>query len=354
MTQPEVWQGTAPVLVGRLDLQPLRDSRVEIYDRPVGVRLLFRDPRSGAEHYLVRYPAGLGSERHRHSAAHTFVVIEGTLEANGERFGPGSYCHFPAGTVMHHGPAGADGCLFVAIFDGPQDVQVAGPMDQEAGEACEAAETGKTRGAGGSSRPPTSALKTDEQQLGSGVERWSVSAAYRDMWVDPGEDPRDTGVELRDERSTLQDYLRAYRLTLEMKCEGLDPEQLATRSVPPSTMSLLGIVRHMARVESHWFRQVLAGETVTKLFWSEAEPDLDWDGAVADQAVVEEAWKIWRGEVAFGERFAAAHDLDYLGRQRDGELIQLREVLLHMVEEYARHCGHADLLRERVDGRVGQ
>jgi len=112
-------QGPGPVLVGDLAAQELRDASVEIYDGPVGVRLLYQDPVTGAEHYLIRYPPRLGAARHRHTASHTFVV----LEANGERFGPGSYCHFPAGTIMHHAPAGDEGCLFVAIFDGPQDVE---------------------------------------------------------------------------------------------------------------------------------------------------------------------------------------------------------------------------------------
>lgn len=100
----------------------LRQTRLDVYGQPIGACQLFRDPSSGAEHYLIRYPAGLRVQPHRHSAAHTFIVLEGVLEANGQQIGPGSYCHFPAGTVMHHAPAGDEGCLFVAIFDGPQDV----------------------------------------------------------------------------------------------------------------------------------------------------------------------------------------------------------------------------------------
>ncbi len=112
-----------PVLLDKLATQELRESRVEIYDRPIGVCLLYRNPNTGAEHYLIRYPAGLQARRHRHTAAHTFIVLEGKLEANGELLGPGSYAHFPAGTVMHHAPSGDEDCLFVAIFDGPQDVE---------------------------------------------------------------------------------------------------------------------------------------------------------------------------------------------------------------------------------------
>jgi uncharacterized damage-inducible protein DinB len=189
----------------------------------------------------------------------------------------------------------------------------------------------------------------------STAARWTASSVHPDMWVDPANDPRDTGVELTDERGTLVDYLRAYRLTMEMKCADLDAAQLARRSVPPSTMSLLGVVRHLTEVERHWFRRVMAGEVAPKLFCTDTDPDGDWDGAVAEPVVVDQAWAAWRDEVAFSERFVRmAHDLDVVGRTKDGAAIQLREVLVHMIEEYARHCGHADLLRERIDGRVGQ
>jgi uncharacterized damage-inducible protein DinB len=186
-------------------------------------------------------------------------------------------------------------------------------------------------------------------------DRWSASTVNDDMWVDPQDDPRDTGAELRDERSVLTDYLRTYRLTLEMKCAGLDAGQLARRSVSPSTMSLLGLIRHMADVERAWFRQVMAGQDVPWLFRTAEDRDAAWNGAVPDPAVVDRAWQAWREEVAFAERFTAeTGDLSVRGTMRAGGTISLREVLVHMIEEYARHCGHADLLRERIDGRVGQ
>jgi len=120
-------------------------------------------------------------------------------------------------------------------------------------------------------------------------------------------------------------------------------------------MSLLGLVRHMAEVERAWFRRVMAGEVAPKLYQSAQDKDGDWNGAIADQAVVEEAWSTWREEVANAEQFVdQTVDLDTLGTNRDGSTIQLRETLVHMIEEYSRHCGHADLLRECVDGRVGQ
>ena len=185
--------------------------------------------------------------------------------------------------------------------------------------------------------------------------RWSAATVRADLWVDPADDPRETDPEAGDERSTLVDYLRAYRLTMEMKCADLDAGQLARRSVPPSTMSLLGLVRHMAGVERVWFRRVMAGQDVPKLYVSPDNPDGDWDDAVADPGMVAQAWQDWREEVAFAERFvSAAGDLGMRGTTQRGKPISLRELLVHMIEEYARHCGHADLLRERIDGRVGQ
>lgn len=101
----------------------LGSSRPVIYDRDIGLRLLYQDPDSGAEHYLIRYPPGLKALSHRHTAAHTIVVIDGRLEVNDQVLGPGSYCHFPAGEAMRHAPSDDKSCLFVTIFDGPFDVE---------------------------------------------------------------------------------------------------------------------------------------------------------------------------------------------------------------------------------------
>ena len=114
------------------------------------------------------------------------------------------------------------------------------------------------------------------------------------MFLDPADDPRQGGPLLQDERGTLLQYLRHHRLTLEVKCRGLDAEQLARRSVPPSTLSLLGLVRHLAFVEAYWFRRVLAGDPAPLPYLTEEQPDADFDGAVADPAVVAEAWAAWR------------------------------------------------------------
>jgi uncharacterized damage-inducible protein DinB len=183
-------------------------------------------------------------------------------------------------------------------------------------------------------------------------ERWTASTVYADMWADPDDDPRENGAaDTVGERDTLLDYLRRYRLTLELKCSGLDAEQLARRSVPPSTMSLLGLLRHLTEVERGWFRRELAAQDAPRLYSSAEDRDGDWDGAVPDPAVVEDAWRDWRAEVAFAQEFVAGvTDLGAQGKTG----VPVRDVLVHMIEEYARHCGHADLLRERIDGRVGQ
>jgi uncharacterized damage-inducible protein DinB len=178
---------------------------------------------------------------------------------------------------------------------------------------------------------------------------------FADMFVATEDDPREDGPTLLDERATLVEFLRCQRLTLELKCSGLDPAELARRSVEPSGLSLLGLVRHMAEVERKWFRQRMAALDVPSLFCSEAEPDADFDGAESDPEVVAEAWEAWRAETEFTDRYvAAAPDLDVTGIHPAGGACSLREVLVHMIEEYARHNGHADLLRERIDGRVGQ
>jgi len=189
----------------------------------------------------------------------------------------------------------------------------------------------------------------------SGQHGGMASFQHRaDLFLDPADDPRSGGVTLGDERATLTEFLRFQRLTLQLKCEGLDAEQLARRSVEPSTMSLLGLLRHMAEVERGWFRRRFAGNDVPRRYQSEDDPDGDFDGAVPDQAVVDEAWAAWRDEVAFAEQFTRETELDFVGVDSSGSPISLRELLVHMVEEYARHNGHADLLRERIDGRLGQ
>jgi len=175
------------------------------------------------------------------------------------------------------------------------------------------------------------------------------------------EDPREHRTRMGDERTTLAEALRCQRLTLEMKCAGLDAEAMARRSVEPSTVSLLGLVRHLAEMERATFRKLMAGHDVPRLFMSDTDRDGDFNGAVADPQVVAKAWQAWQAEVDFGTRFVTeAPSLgitanDPLNQHGSGGgTMSLREVLLGMIEEYARHMGHADLLRERIDGRLGQ
>jgi uncharacterized damage-inducible protein DinB len=170
------------------------------------------------------------------------------------------------------------------------------------------------------------------------------------MWADPNDDPRNSeGLSADGELATLQDYLAHYRMTLRMKCEGLNAGQLARRSVPPSTMSLLGLLRHLVEVERDWSNWISDADPQPKLY---GESGADFDGAVAEQAEVEAANTALAREQAATDAALAEHpDLsERLGKNG----IAVRELMVHRIEEYARHCGHADLLRECIDGRVGQ
>jgi uncharacterized damage-inducible protein DinB len=158
---------------------------------------------------------------------------------------------------------------------------------------------------------------------------------------------------IADERRMLRSHLEFHRQTLELKCAGLTDEQLRTPSMAPSTLSLLGLVRHMAEVERSWFRRIVDGEHDIPLVWSD-----DFDFQVAYEATganVSEAFAAWRNEVAHARRIERTADsLDLVVRERRrGVDVSLRWVMLHMIHEYARHNGHADFLREGIDGTVG-
>ena len=177
-----------------------------------------------------------------------------------------------------------------------------------------------------------------------------------DRWTTPEEDPRTYGNPV-GEKATIREYLGNYRLTISMKCEGLDADQLARRSVPPSTLSLLGLVRHLAQVENHWFQRVLQGRTdAARLYKRDDERDWDFTGAVPDPAVVADAFATWKAEIARADEWLDALGDDDLGLEvaYDDGTVAVRDVLVHVIEEYARHAGHADLLRECIDGRTGQ
>jgi uncharacterized protein DUF664 len=166
------------------------------------------------------------------------------------------------------------------------------------------------------------------------------------------DDPRTGPPREAGERATLTAFLDFNRETLALKCDGLTDDQLRERAVPPSSLSLLGIVRHMAEVERNWFRPVLAGEEMRLIY----APDMDWEAAFRDVATAdaEAAFRTWRAECDHARALvAAAPTLEARGLRR-GEWFSLRWVMNHMIEEYARHNGHADLLRERLDGVTGE
>ena len=177
---------------------------------------------------------------------------------------------------------------------------------------------------------------------------------FNGVWAEPGKDPREAIDYGRGEKAVLAGYLDHYRLTFELKCSDLSADQLATRSVPPSTMSLLGLVRHLARVEHSWTRRVLEGHAdLPRLYRTEADPDLDFTEALGTDEVVADAWESWRRESGHAREVYAALDLDDLVEVH-GTPTEVRDIIVHLVEEYARHVGHADLLRECIDGRTGQ
>jgi uncharacterized damage-inducible protein DinB len=154
-----------------------------------------------------------------------------------------------------------------------------------------------------------------------------------------------------DERAMLDGFLDWHRATLLHKCAGLTGEQLVQRAVPPSTLSLLGLVRHLASVERTWIRRRFRGEDVAALYWRPDKPDsafeeVDPDRAGADIATLVREWEACRQAVT-----GAPLDATFTS-ERWGEM-SLRWIYLHLIGEYAHHNGHADLLRERIDGTTG-
>ncbi|MET9021576.1 DinB family protein [Actinopolymorpha sp. NPDC004070] len=154
------------------------------------------------------------------------------------------------------------------------------------------------------------------------------------------------------EREMLRAFLDFHRGTIAMKCDGLSDEDLRSQSMPPSTLSLLGLVRHMAEVERAWFRRVIDGEDVPLVWSDEGDFQVAYDATGSTRS---EAFTAWQAEVEHSRRIeAAAESLDLVVHvPRWGEDVSLRLVMLHMIHEYARHSGHADLLREGIDGTVG-
>ena len=155
-----------------------------------------------------------------------------------------------------------------------------------------------------------------------------------------------------DEREMLRAHLDFHRATLAWKCDGLGDADLRRPSMPPSTLTLLGLVRHMAEVERNWFRRVINGEDVPHVWSDVSDFQAAYDPTGCTRAV---AFAAWETEVEHSRRIErAAESLDVTTHfARWGEDVSLRMVMLHMIHEYARHNGHADLIREGVDGTVG-
>ncbi|MER6380356.1 DinB family protein [Streptomyces sp. NPDC001250] len=153
------------------------------------------------------------------------------------------------------------------------------------------------------------------------------------------------------ERAMLEGWLDFHRATMELKCQGLDDAQVRLASAEPSALTLLGLVQHLAEVERNWFQRVLAGTDAPRLFGETAGYGLDAERGLAD------ALALWRAEIAHGREVLAARGLEDTGRMVDepvtGMEVSVRWVLIHLIEEYARHNGHADILRERIDGTTG-
>ncbi len=176
-----------------------------------------------------------------------------------------------------------------------------------------------------------------------------------EMWLLPQDDPRTQLPFSTGEKGSLTSSLEHHRLTLRLKCEDLTPEQMGTRSVPPSDLSLLGMVQHMARVEHRWFRLTLGGDAGGQRLYD------DGTGGFTDITPTEEgvnaAWLVWRTEVDHARRvwddWPEAELIVGLPDGRGGT-VSVRDMAVHMVEEYARHMGHVDLLRECLDGRTGR
>ena len=166
--------------------------------------------------------------------------------------------------------------------------------------------------------------------------------------------PHRTDPPFRDpERPALEAWLEYHRATLLRKCAGLTPEQLVTRSAPPSSLSLLGLVRHLTEVERSWFRRRLDRQTeLPLLYCSDDNPDGDFDDV--DPARADEDRAAYEREVTAARDVTARYWLDDVGLTSRGEEVDLRWIYLHMIEEYARHNGHADVLRERIDGATGE
>jgi uncharacterized damage-inducible protein DinB len=159
--------------------------------------------------------------------------------------------------------------------------------------------------------------------------------------------PPETGAE----RAMLDGFLDFHRRTLRWKCSGLSPQQLHTRPLASTNLSLLGLVRHAAEVERSWFREGVDGQAEDPIYWTRAEPDRDIDPPADADAEADLA--TWAAEIEAAREVLRRHELDDHFVTGRGTSASVRWLMIHMIEEYARHNGHADLLRQAIDGAVG-
>jgi uncharacterized damage-inducible protein DinB len=152
-----------------------------------------------------------------------------------------------------------------------------------------------------------------------------------------------------DERTTLLEFLDFQRAVMARKADGLTDEQARRAACPPSDMTILGLVRHLADVERGWFRRGIAGEDAPPLFYDDANRDGDFHAP--DDATLAEALAAYRTEIEAARRIGAEAPLEAMDQR--GRPYSVRWILVHMIEEYARHLGHADLLRQAIDGATG-
>ncbi|MDQ0092685.1 DinB family protein [Paeniglutamicibacter psychrophenolicus] len=170
----------------------------------------------------------------------------------------------------------------------------------------------------------------------------------------PAPDPRTDPPPCGSERETLLGFLDYQRRTLELKCTGLGAAELGTRAVPPSGLSLLGLVRHLSDVERFWVRACLAGDPAPPLYWGPDGNDTDFDFPAADARMVALSLAAWKDEMAFADAALGSEPLKRAVEAGHHGTVTVRWILVHLIEEYSRHNGHADLLRECLDGTVGE
>lgn len=155
-----------------------------------------------------------------------------------------------------------------------------------------------------------------------------------------------------DERTNLESWLDFYRATLAMKCTGLTEQQLRTAAAPPSPLTLLGLVQHMTEVERNWFRRAMTGTDVPAVYETDGNTGHDGGFTPSHGTSFESAYTTWQDEIATARQNCTGLDLERTSAFTYGD-VSLRWIYAHMIGEYARHCGHADLLRERIDGSTG-